>query len=111
VEPAPVVAGFNVSKELPPDSILGPLVTLLQGLAFERAPKGLHRSIVVTIAFPAHAGSQPVLLELPAVLSTGALHSAVGMMNNPVGLPALEERSCQGLQRPAGGQALLDRPA
>src|SRR5258708_6297529 len=51
VEPAPVVNGFNVFENHTPQPVLGPVGTLLQSLAFERAPERFHRRVVVAVGF------------------------------------------------------------
>src|SRR3569832_2307037 len=51
-----------------------------------------------------------MLLQLPAVLSTGILHSPIRMMNNSGGSTPLDQCSAEGLQGAPGRQALPDRP-
>src|SRR6266481_2387411 len=77
VEPAPVVNGFNVFENHTPQPVLGPVGTLLQSLAFERAPERFHRRVVVAVGFSAHAGDQAAALQLLAVSPTGILDASI----------------------------------
>ncbi len=73
MEPAPVVNGFNIFEDHAPHPVLGPLGTLLQSLALERAPERFHGGIVIAVALAAHAGDQAPALELLAIIPRGIL--------------------------------------
>ena len=71
VQTLAVVKDFHIVKQRVAN--LGGVLKLLaiNQLQFERAPKGFHGCVIITITLAAHGGHQLCLLQCLAIFSTG----------------------------------------
>ena len=81
MKPLAIVISFDVSEQIVPGSIPGWVASLVHEFGFDRAKAAFHRGIVLTISRPAHGLDYPGCIEDLAVIGSGVLAAAIGMMD------------------------------
>jgi hypothetical protein len=81
MKPLTIVISFDVSEQIVPGSLLVRVASLMHEFGFDRAKAAFHRGIVPTISLPAHGLDHPGCIEDLAVIGSGVLAAAIGMMD------------------------------
>src|SRR3954470_7574444 len=81
VDPPPIVIAFDVSEQLAPRCVAIGIVALVDEFGFQRAEETLHRRIVPAIALAAHRLRDGGGLQDLAVVASGILAAAIGVMH------------------------------
>ena len=75
-----IVKGFNVIKKQRLDMIAIERDLVVETFALESRPKTFHDGVIVTIAFPAHAGLNLIAIQEPAEVAGSVLNASIGVM-------------------------------
>ena len=111
VDPPTIVIAFDISEQVAPCGITIGVVALVDELGFQCAEKALHRGIVPAIRLAAHRlgdGGRPQDL---AVIASGVLAAAIGVMNETRPWTAPLDCHGQGGDGEFGAHMLAHRPA
>src|SRR5208337_4182185 len=90
-----IVEAFNVAKDLALGLVSGGEAPPIDTLNFEGAEERFDCGVIVTRALAAHAGHQPMSFEQLPVGPAGVLDTTIGMMEQPLGGPAMPQRHLQ----------------
>ena len=111
MKPLTIVISFDVSEQIVPCNIPVWIASLVHEFGFDRAKAAFHRGIVPTISLPAHGLDHPGCIEDLAVIGSGILAAAIGMMDQAWrGLLALDGHG-QGRDRQVRPHVVTHRPA
>lgn len=111
MDPFSVVEEFNVTVDLVIGLLLGLKSLAVNQLLLEDAVKGFNTSIVVAVAFAAHAGCHFVNFELFSVLVGRILAPSIRMMNEPFFRPFGHIGILQSVQNKIGCHSVIQTPA
>src|SRR4030042_4877635 len=97
MHPAPIVEPLDVLEDLPPGLTPSPVAAMPHQLRLEGRKEALHRSIVPAVTLATHARTNPMSPQQALILSTGILHSTVGVMDQSPPRPPVRNRHLEGL--------------
>src|SRR5687767_590063 len=89
VDALAVVERLDVIEDAGPSLLARPVVLVVDEFGLQGVEEALLGRVVVAVALAAHAGDDAVRFEHSAELGGRVLHSAIGVMNQARGWPAL----------------------
>ena len=97
VDAPPIVIAFDIGKQVAPRAIAIGVFAVVNQLGFQSAKEALHRRIVPAVSLAAHRLDDSGGLQDVAILASGVLAAAIGMMDQSRSrAPSLERAAVAG---------------